>query len=134
MLSLPPAAEPLAQLFRSAFTRPSFERFVLLCVGLIVTYGRRTVSRILWTIRSLMHGHYSSYHRLFSRARWSLWPLGKILAGMVLQWLDAHEAVMLAVDDTVTRHCGEKVYGKGCHRDAVRSTRGEPVKKWGHKW
>ena len=80
MLLLPPAAEPLIGAFASAFTRPTYRRFVLLLVGTIVTCGRRTVSRILWTVRSLIEGHPCSYHRFFSKATWSLWPLGKVLA------------------------------------------------------
>jgi hypothetical protein len=134
MLALPQAAESLISSFRCAFTRPSFDRFVLLCVGAIVTCGRRTVSRILWTVRSVVDAHPSSYHRFLSAARWSLWPMGRVLAAAVLERVDASQPVLLAVDDTVLHHRGAKVYGKGCHRDAVRSTHSETVKKWGHKW
>ena len=67
------------QRFAPAFTRPTFERFILLCVGAIVTLGRRTVSRILWAIRCLNAGHPSSYHRFFSAAHWSAWPLARVL-------------------------------------------------------
>ena len=42
--------------------------------------------------------------------------------------------VELAGDDTVTEHPGDKVYGKGCHRDPVRSTRSFTAYRWGHKW
>jgi hypothetical protein len=43
--------------------------------------------------------------------------------------------VKVAIDDTVTEHTGRCVYGKACHRDAVRSGKGAPnVKKWGHRW
>src|SRR5438046_24862 len=52
MLTLPRAAEPLIAAFAPAFTRPSYLRFVTLLVGAIVTGGRRTVTRILWTVRS----------------------------------------------------------------------------------
>jgi hypothetical protein len=39
------------------------------------------------------------------------------------------------VDDTVAEHCGKRVYGKGCHRDAVRSGHGtHTAVRWGHKW
>jgi hypothetical protein len=40
----------------------------------------------------------------------------------------------LAGDDTVAEHRGKKVYGKGCHRDAVRSTHSYTAYRWGHKW
>jgi hypothetical protein len=32
------------------------------------------------------------------------------------------------------QHKGKKVYGKGCHHDACRSTHSHVVWVWGHKW
>jgi hypothetical protein len=43
-------------------------------------------------------------------------------------------SVPLAGDDTVDEHRGAKVYGKGCHRDPVRSTKSYTAYRWGHKW
>ena len=40
----------------------------------------------------------------------------------------------LVGDDTVDEHRGKKVYGKACHRDAVRSTHSYTAYRWGHKW
>jgi len=34
----------------------------------------------------------------------------------------------------VDEHRGTKVYGKACHRDAVRSTHSFTAYRWGHKW
>ena len=135
MLATPDAMEPLVRRFAGAFTRPGFQRFAALCLGAIVTLGRRTVSRILWTLGPAAKGHSSSYHRVFSRTRWSLWPLGRVLASAVLELIPPDQAVLCAIDDTVTQHRGRMVYGKGCHRDAVRSERGKAaVSKWGHRW
>jgi hypothetical protein len=122
--------------FAAAFTRPSFARFTLLLVGCIITFGRRTVSRILWALGPAVYGHSSSYHRFFSKARWSLWPLARVLATLVLELLGDDLPVRLAVDDTVLGHGGRRVYAKGCHRDAVRSSVDprHKVNKWGHKW
>ena len=134
MFALPTEAN-LLEAFRPAFTRPSFDRFILLAVGAILTMGRRTVSRILWTMRSRLDGHTSNYHRFFSLRRWSLWPLGRVLAGMVLELIPPDQPVLVAGDDTVAQHRGTSVYAKACHRDAVRSnTQGRVVTKWGHKW
>jgi hypothetical protein len=134
MLPWPRAAEPLLMSFSIAFTRPSFQRAMVLLVGTILTMGRRTVTNALWTVRSMAGGHFSSYHRLFSRASWSLWPLGKVLATAVLAWIPEGQPVPVAADDTVAQHRGPKVYGKARHRDAVRSSHSLTVWKWGHKW
>jgi hypothetical protein len=42
--------------------------------------------------------------------------------------------IHLVGDDTVAEHPGPKVYGKGCHRDPVRSTHSFTTYRWGHKW
>ena len=89
---------------------------------------------MLRTMRSVSRGHFTSYHRVFSRASWSLWPLGRILAAAILKWIPEEEPVVVAIDDTTAQHRGKKVYGKGCHHDAVRSTHKHVVFKWGHKW
>jgi hypothetical protein len=42
--------------------------------------------------------------------------------------------VLLAGDDTVTEHPGPHVFGKGRHRDGVRSSHSYTAYRWGHKW
>ena len=120
MLSLPSAAEPLFLSLSVAFTQPTFPRMVLLIVGAIVTLGRRSVTRVLWTMREFRDGHSSSYHRVFSRAVWSLWPLGKVLARAILQRIPPDQPVLVPLDDTTAQHRGRRVYGKGRHRDGVK--------------
>jgi len=132
MLVLPQAAEPLVSRARALFTRPSFERFVLMSVGAIVTFGRRSVSRILRVVGAAAPGHSSSYHRLFSRARWSLWPLARVLAAAVLELVPGDQPVSCAVDDHLIGRSGQHVYGKARHRGAVGATRGRLT--WGHRW
>jgi hypothetical protein len=134
MLSLPSAAEPLIVSLSVAFTEPTFKRIMPLIVGAILTTGRHTVAALLRTVRDLATGHCSDYHRVFSRAVWSPWGLARILAGAILAWVPADEPVLVAMDDTTAQHRGKKVYGKGCHRDAVRSTHSLVVWRWGHKW
>jgi len=134
MLSIPSAAEPILMSFSTAFTKPTFQRAIPLVVGAILTMGRRTVTGILWTMRGLISGHSSSYHRVFSRAVWSLWPLGKVLAGAILRQIPPDEPVLVPMDDTTAQHRGKRVYGKGCHHDAVRSAHNHVVFRWGHRW
>ncbi len=134
MLCLPSAAEPLLMSFSMAFTNPTFRRFLLLCVGAILARGRRTVTGMVQAMRGLTNGHPSANHRVFSRAAWSLWSLGKVLATVVLRHIPMDEPVLIAMDDTTAQHRGKKVYGKGCHHDAVRSSHSHVVWRWGHRW
>jgi len=56
------------------------------------------------------------------------------VAGAILRrWVPPATATV-AGDDTVAEHKGQKVYGKGCHRDAVRSPHSYTASRWGHKW
>ncbi len=134
MLTIPSAAEQLFLQFSTAFTKPTFQRILPLAIGAIITIGRRTVTAVLWTMRSVIDGHCSTYHRIFSRARWSLWPLGKVLAATILQLIPPDEPVLVPMDDTTAQHRGKHVYGKGCHHDAVRSAHKHIVYRWGHRW
>jgi hypothetical protein len=56
------------------------------------------------------------------------------LAGLILRHLATEETVFLVGDDTVEEHRGKRVYGKGLHRDAVRSSHNYKAFRWGHKW
>jgi hypothetical protein len=135
MFRVPAAAEPLAEAFRGAFTTPTFERFIVLMTGLIVTIGRRTVSRALRVMEPVLgEGHWCNYHRIYSQARYSMWELGFILARQVVALLPADQPIILAADDTVDGKEGQRVWAKGAHRDSRRSSRKHVRMKFGHKW
>jgi hypothetical protein len=126
--------DTLLQAFRAAFTRPTYERFVILLLAAILTTGCRTILNLLRTVAALAPGHPSSYHRVFSRRRCSLWHLGRALAGYLLRRWVPTGPVGVAGDDTVAEHKGKHVYGKARHRDGVRSTHSYTAFRWGHKW
>jgi hypothetical protein len=130
----PTAAEPLVDSIRDVFTRPTLRRFVLLMTGLIVTMGRRTVSRALVPIHVFMRGHWSDYHRLYSSARFSMWKLSAALVRQVIRLLPSHVVIELVADDTVVGKDGDHVWAKGVHRDSARSSRKVDQVKFGHKW
>lgn len=136
MFPIPAAAEPLVQAIRTApvFTQPTVGRFIQLMMGLIVTMGRRTVSRALVPIEPEMEGHWSTYHRLYSSARYSLWTLAAVLVRQVVALLPSDAVIELVADDTVDGKEGDQVWAKSAHRDAARSTRSKTAIKFGHKW
>jgi DDE superfamily endonuclease/Archaeal putative transposase ISC1217 len=117
-----------------ALTRPTYHRFVLLALAAILTVGGRTVANLLRLLGALAPGHSSTYHRVLSHRRWSFRRLARRYITAVLARFAPHGPVALAGDDTVTEHPGATVYGKGCHRDPVRSTKAFTAYRWGHKW
>jgi len=133
-MSLPPTLQALADAFSVAFSRPTFQRVLVLWGGAILAKGRHTITNCLRAVGPLARGHASSYHRVFSKAHWSLWPLGRALAAAILELVPAGQAVVVVLDDTTAMHKGKCVYGKGKHHDACRSTHTHMVWVWGHKW
>lgn len=96
-------AGDLVKVLAAAFTRPTAERFVVLLFAAILTTGCRTILNMLRTVNQLAPGHPSSYHRVFSKRRWSLWRLGRALAGYILtRWVPTG-TVALAGDDILWR-------------------------------
>jgi hypothetical protein len=134
MDSIPAQALALLQPLAPAFTAPSFRRFCLLALAAVLTTGRRTVQNLLRTTRGLEAGDASSYHRLLSFAKFNGLRLVALFARLVLLRFRPGRRVELVGDDTVCEHRGKKVWGKGRHRDPVRSTHTYTAWRWGHKW
>jgi SRSO17 transposase len=133
-MNVPTCAIPVLTMFRPAFSAPTYHRFMILVLAAVLTTGRRTVTNLLRTVRYQAQGHASSYHRVLSQRRWSAWALARMLITFLLNHVVPPGPVLLAGDDTVTEHPGPKVFGKGRHRDGVRSTHRYTAYRWGHKW
>ena len=64
--------------------------------------------------------HHSRAHRLFAVAHWSGDAIGLALADLIVaQLLPAGAAVTLAVDDTLFKRSGKKVFGAAWHHDGA---------------
>jgi hypothetical protein len=131
---LPAEAHPLVQVLAVHFANPTYQRFSTLLVAALLTTGRRTVANLLRTLRHLAPGHRTGYQRVLSRAPWSGLALGCALMRFVLDHIIPDGPVALVGDDTVDGHPGRRVYGKGRHRDAVRSSHSYTAWRYGHKW
>ena len=77
MLSLPSSAEPILTSLSAAFTDPTARHVLVLMVGAILARGRRTITAVLRAAGGLADAHFSTYHRVFSRASWSPWTPGR---------------------------------------------------------
>lgn len=131
---LPPEAQALVSVLAPHFTNPTYQRFLVLMTGALVTTGRRTVANLLRTLRHLAPGHRTDYQRVLSRAPWSGLAVGCAVTRFVLDHLVPDGPVMLVGDDTVDGHPGRCVYAKARHRDAVRSSHAYTAWRYGHKW
>ena len=120
--------------FRCVFTEPSFQIFVYLMTGWVLSHRRRFVTELIWSSGCTRRGHHSRYHRFFSRSVWELDTLARVLAKLLVQVFVPTGIIELAVDDTLCRKRGLTVYGTGMHHDPLISSRAKPLTSWGHDW
>ena len=110
----------LLQALSATMTRPTFESFVTIVTGWIFA-PRRIVTRMILAASESYVNHDSSYHRVFSFARWSLDRVGLVVFELIVPWIKGD--VLVAVDDTLARKRGRKMFGCGMHLDPLLSTR-----------
>lgn len=130
-MELVPGFVGLLQGLSLAMTAPTFDSFVTVATGWVLT-SRRTVTQMILAAGTSADKHYSSYHRVFSAARWSLDAVGLAVFDLIGPF--AGEIVMLAIDDTLARKRGLKMFGCGMHHDPLLSSRAKAVMNWGHSW
>jgi hypothetical protein len=122
----------LLQPLALVMTAPSFENLVTILAGWAFA-PRRTVTGMLQAAGAVGSKHHSAFHRLFPSARWSRDRMGLVVFHMLAAWL-GEDVVMLALDDTLARKRGLKMFGVGMHHDPLLSSRGKAITNWGHSW
>jgi hypothetical protein len=117
---------------RGCFTGPSYRTFAALLAGLVAQPGRRTVCGMLVGAGLSGVWHHSRAHWFFSRARWCAEEVGLALLTLIVARLLAPDAaVVVAVDDTLFRRSGRKVYAAGWRHDGSLHTPGRDRLMWG---
>lgn len=129
-MELVPGFAVLLQAVSGGMTAPTCESFVTIVTGWVFA-SRRTVTRMILAAGSSASKHYSSYHRLFSAARWSLDRLGLAVFALVEPHLAGE--ILVGLDDTLARKRGAKMFGAAMHYDPLLS-RGRRITSWGHNW
>jgi DDE superfamily endonuclease len=131
--TLPVSLLAVAQVLRCCFTAPSFEVFTHLLAGMVVTRGPRTVTGMLTGAGLSRSWSHHRVHRFFSRAAWDPRAVGLALAGAVIEALvPAGEPVRVAVDDTLLRRVGKKVWAALWTHDG--SARSQDKIGFGNTW
>ena len=131
-VSLVPSFVDLLQPLSCAMTCPTFDSLLTVLTGWVFARRRTVTGMILAAGAAVGAKHHSAYHRLFAAARWSLDELGLAVFSLVLPLVDG--VVLLAVDDTLARKRGLKVFGVGMHHDPLLSSRKKTITNWAHCW
>jgi hypothetical protein len=124
----------LLQHFAPVFTAPTFQTFLQVATGWILSHRHRYVTDVIFSGGNVDNGHWCRFHRFFSHAAWDLDVLSMFLARLVVTICTLGGTLRWAVDDTLCRKRGLSVYGTGMHHDPLISSRAKPLVSWGHDW
>jgi DDE superfamily endonuclease len=124
----------LLQQFLPVFTTPTFQTFVQIVSGWLISHRHRYITEIIFAGGHLDDGHWCRFHRFFSHAAWDLDGLSLWLAKLVVRVFALGGTLLWAVDDTLCRKRGLTLYGAGMHHDPLISSRAKPLVSWGHDW
>src|SRR6266566_1220846 len=121
--------------FEPLFTAPTWKKVVILVVGTVLARGRRTVSAALRQMGRQMDNHFSGFHQVLNRARWS--PLAvsrRLLQVLVQTFVGAGGTIEIVMDETLERRWGRKISKRGHWRDSLRSSKKRSVSTSGLRW
>nr|WTB35026.1 transposase [Streptomyces sp. NBC_00830]WTB35045.1 transposase [Streptomyces sp. NBC_00830] len=105
---------------RGGFTTPTFTTFAALVTGLIAQTGRGTVTGMLTGAGLTLTWSHDRAHAFFSRASWNPDLLGISLSHLVVRQLLSPDVVLtVAVDDTLFKRRGKKVFGAAWQHDGA---------------
>ena len=102
------------------FTAPTFVTFTGLVTGLVAQTGKGTVTGMLSGAGLARAWPHDRAHSFFSRASWNAEILGIVLAHLIVATLlPAGEVVTVAVDDTLFKRGGKRVFGAAWQHDGA---------------
>ncbi len=132
---LPPTIIAVLSAFQPAFTRPTYQKMVVLIVGTLLARGRRTVASALRQIGVHHDPTWAKDHHVLTRSAWSTLQVSRSLLKLVLATFgEAGGTVTIVIDETLERRWGRKST-KGCHwRDSRLSSRKRNVTTRGLRW
>jgi hypothetical protein len=123
------------EVWRTAFGRPSLAKAVTLASGWLLSMGAHRVTAALVAAGVAGRRHHEAFHRFFSRAKWSPDELGRLLFLRLMALLAPQGPLYVVLDDTLAeKPRGARIFGRGAHLDAVRSSRKHHIFSFGHVW
>ena len=134
-MSLPAPIIAVLAHFRPAFTAPTWRKAQVLLVGTLLARGRRTVTTALQQLGYQNEPHFSHYHQVLNRARWSAFDLSRRLLHLLVTTFVAPDGMVeMVIDETLERRWGRKISKRGHYRDPLLSSKGQSVSNSGLRW
>jgi hypothetical protein len=133
--TLPASLAGLLWAFRSCFTAPTFRTFAAVVAGMVAQPGAGTVCGMLVGAGLSRVWHHSRAHWFFAGARWCPQQVGLVLLSVIVQRLvPLADPLVIAVDDTLFRRAGRKVYAAAWFHDGAAKGPKNGRVGWGNSW
>jgi hypothetical protein len=133
-----PCSDPIIAMlapFRPVFTAPTWKHMLTLLRGTLLARGRRTVTAALWQTGHQQDPHFSAFHQVLNRARWSPLAASQHLLALIREtFVQAGGTLDVVIDETLERRWGTKIRKRGHYRDSARSSRERSVSSPGLRW
>ncbi len=85
-----------------------------LLTGTLLAHGRRTVCSALRFSGEQMNEHWSTYHQVLNRARWSPLAASQCLLLLIVETLVPRSAcIQIVIDETLERRWGPQIGKRG---------------------
>ena len=134
-MALPQAILTVVAPFRPLFTAPTWRKLMILLTGTLLAHGRRTVCAALRLSGEADNTHWSAFHQVLNRARWSGLAVSRCLLLLIVETFLAAEAVIeITIDETLERRWGPQIHKRGHYRDSALSSRKRSVSSPGLRW
>ena len=124
----------ILSLFACQITPRLWPQVQVLITGTLLVRGQRTVTAALRVMGLANERHFVNYHRVLSRAVYSLRAISHTLLGLLVATFAPDGAIVFGMDETIERRRGAKIKQKGIYRDPVRSSHSHFVKASGLRW
>jgi hypothetical protein len=134
-MSLPEPIITLLASFQPVFTNPTWQKVLVLLIGTLLARGRRTVTVALRQVGLEQSPHFSTYHHLLNRARWSPMQLSRCMLNVLVEtFVQAGGSLELVIDETLERRQGIHISKRGYYYDSARSTHQHEQISSGLRW
>ena len=121
--------------FRPVFTRPTWDKVLVLVTGTLLARGRRTVTAALKQMGLHDYADFTLFHQVLNRANWSCLTLGRLLLQLLVNtFVAAGFTVEIVIDETLERRWGRKISKRGHYRDNLQSSKEQSVSTSGLRW
>jgi hypothetical protein len=121
--------------FQRVFTAPPWRKAQMLLIGTLLARGRRTVTAALRQMGLSEATHFSLYHHVLNRARWSaLQASHQLLVLLMRTFVTRGGMLTFVIGEKLERRWGPCIKKRGQYRDPLASSTQRSVATSGLRW